>query len=80
MNMKTIEQVAASAATGQKWYLRQCEVARLMGVDRNTASTFLIEHSVPYYRISKEKSYFLPEVLEAVEKTHWKGGEKANEK
>lgn len=70
MEWKTIERVAKN--TDKKWYLYQKDVAVLLGCTRQKAAAFLEEQSVPYYRIGNSKSYFLPEVLEAVEKTRWK--------
>lgn len=70
MNWHTIEQIAKN--TEKQWYLNQKEVADMLGCSRQTARAFLSEKNVPYYRIGKEKSYFLPELLEAIEKTRWK--------
>ena len=80
MNWKTIEQIAKSLATGpdekpptqKQFYLNQTEVSTLLGCGRQCATAFLSTHSVPYYCIGKAKIYFLPELLEAVEKTRWK--------
>lgn len=70
MNWATIEHVAKNA--DKQWYLNQKEVAQLLGRSRWLASEFLQVNSVPYYRIGKEKKYFLPEVLEAADKQKWK--------
>ena len=78
MNWNTIEKIAKSMSTPQdgkpqtQFYFKLCELARMMGVDQGLAREFLIEHSVPHYRIGKTKSYLLPEVQDAIDKTRWK--------
>ena len=72
MNWRLIEGLAKN--TEKQWYVNQKEVAVILGRTRQVAAAFLAEHSVPFYRVGKAKSYFLPEVLEAVEKTRWKAG------
>ena len=70
MDWKTIEQIAKNS--DKKWVYAQAEVADLLSIDRHEAARFLQEQSVPYYRIGERKKYFLPEILEAVERTRWK--------
>ena len=69
MNWKAIEHVVQNKE--QQWYVNQKQVAALMGCGRQRTAGFLMEQSVPFYRIGRDKVYFLPEVLEAVEKTRW---------
>ena len=69
--MKSIEQVAKNSEI--KWYYNQKDIAILLGCTRQKAAEFLIMNSVPYYSVTgKSKSYFLPDILEAIEKTKWK--------
>ena len=70
MNMKHIETVAAD--TGKAWFLGVGEVARVLGVGRNTAAQFLRDNALPYRKVANAKKYFLPEVLEALDKTKWR--------
>ena len=80
MKWKTIEQIAKSLATGpdekpptqKQFYLNLTEAATMLGCQPKLARAFFTERSVPYYKLNKSKSYFLPEVLEAVERTRWK--------
>jgi len=75
VNIKSIEQVAKNSAT--KWYYTQKDISVLLGCTRQKAAEFLIVNSVPYYSMTgKAKSYFLPDVLEAIEKTKWKNSAK----
>lgn len=69
MDWKTIEEIAKNP--NERWLFKQKEVAVLLGCTRQLAAAFLQENSVPYYRIGREKKYFLPEVLDAVKKTRW---------
>jgi hypothetical protein len=69
--MKTINQIIQTY-NGQL-YLNQKEVANLIGITRQKAAEFLISNSIPYYCLTgKSKTYFLPEILEVVEKTKHK--------
>ena len=71
MNAKTIAQIAQNPET--KWYYNQKEAAALLGCSRQTAAVFLSEAAVPYHRIDgKSKTYFLGDILEAVERVRWK--------
>ena len=72
MNMTMIERIAKNP--DKQWYVNQKEVACILGCHRTYAAAFLVEQSVPYYRLGKTKKYFLPEVLEAAEKRRWKRG------
>ena len=80
MKWQTIERIAKSIATGpderppaqKQFYLSLPEVATIFGCGRQCALAFLSEHSVPYYRIGSNKSYLLPEIIEAVETTRWR--------
>ena len=69
MNFKTIERVAQNS--NKKWYLSQMDVAVLIGRSRQYTAVFLEECAIPFYRIGRAKLYFLPEILEAIEKTRW---------
>ena len=70
MNWKLVENIAKN--TDKKWYLNQGEVAVILGKTSPYAGAFLSQYGVPFYRIGKEKKFFLPEVIEAIEKTRWK--------
>lgn len=70
MNLKTMDTIAKNP--NKQWYLNLNEVAVVLGRTRQYTAAFLIEHSVPFYRIGKAKSYFLPEVTEAIERNRWK--------
>lgn len=74
MKWKEVEQIAKSLAGDQKkqFYLNQAEVSRLLGRDPRITGEFLLDAGVPYYLIGRAKMYFLPEILEAVEKTRWR--------
>ena len=77
MNIKSIEQVAKNSTT--KWYYNKKDISVLLGCTRQKAAEFLKINSVPYYNITgRAKSYFLPDVLEAIEKTKWKNSAKRN--
>ena len=47
-------------------------VSKVLGTSPRSVASFLIRERVPHYRISKGKVYYLPEVLDAVNKTRWK--------
>jgi len=70
MNFKTMEQIAKHPDL--PWMLSLSEASRRAGYSRQVMAEFLNAQSVPYYRVGKEKKYFLWEVLEAIEKTRWK--------
>ena len=70
MNWKTIEQIAQN--TDKKWYLNQKEVAIFLGCTRQMAAQFLTERSVPPHYPTKRAVYFLPEIIEALERSRWK--------
>jgi hypothetical protein len=80
MNWKTVELMAKSLSSAQaenppvqiQFYYTLKETANYLGRDIAQVRVFLVEHSVPYYRIGKTKSYLLPEVIEAVNKTRWR--------
>jgi len=71
MNWKSIDQIAKSP--DKQWYFNQKEVSVILGCCRQRAAAFLVENSVPFYMLGKEKKYFLAEVLEATERQRWKG-------
>ena len=69
MNMKLVEQIAKEIG----WYPNQKGVAKFLDCSRQHAVKFLNEHSIAHHRISsKSKSYFLDDIIKAVEKTRWK--------
>lgn len=70
MNMATVEQIAKNPNT--QWYLNLNQTAALLGCSVRIATIFLHEHSIPYYRIGKSKSYFLGDIIAEIEKTRWK--------
>ena len=71
VNIKTVEKIAKNPET--QWYLNIKETAVILGCTYQSASKFLKIHSVPSHKITgKSKSYFLDDVLTAVEKTKWK--------
>lgn len=71
MDMKTINQIIKNY-DGQL-YLNQKETAILIGCTRQKAAEFLIMNAVPYYCLTgKSKVYFLPELLEAIDRTKHK--------
>lgn len=72
MNQKALEQIAKNP--GKQWYYKLSEIANILGLNRDLVANFLSENSVQYYCCSKAKMYFLPDVLEAVEKTRWQDG------
>ncbi len=74
MKWEYIEKIARSLSEPGKpprFYVKIHEVADILGCDRGTASQFLARHKVPYERISRDKKFFLPDVMEAVEGTKW---------
>lgn len=76
MDLKTIEQLAKHPDL--QWTLTQAEVAKRLGRCRQYTASFLEEHSVPFYRVGKEKTYLIWDVLEAIEKTRWKDPRKGD--
>jgi len=71
MNQKSIEAIAKGP--GRQWYYNTGEAAELLGCGRARAAAFLREHSVPHHRITgRAKSYFLDDIIAAVEKSRWK--------
>ena len=70
VNMKAMQEIVKS--NGGKWYCNITETARIIGCNRMMAAAFLAEKGVAHHRIGKSKSYFLPDVIEAAEKTKWR--------
>ena len=70
ISLKTMEMIAENS--NKKWYLLQSEVAVVLGMTRQSTAEFLIKNSVTYYGIGKSKKYFLPDIIEAIEKKRWK--------
>ena len=75
MNMSTITHIAENP--GKQWYLSQSEICRLLGYSKKYVAAFLREHAIPFYCPIREKRYFLPDVLDAIEKTKWKEARRA---
>ena len=82
MRWQIIEQMARSLAPEEdkpakqkQFFFSVSELAVLLGVGNDIVRAFLCDASVPHYTLSKTKLYFLPEVLEAVERTRWKDKE-----
>ena len=70
MNMKNLELVAKGA--GEQWYFNQKQTAILLGCSRQRAALFLEENAVtPHGITGKSKSYFLPDIIAAVEKRRY---------
>jgi len=69
MNMATVKMVAENP--DKQWYINQGKVARILGYNRKLVAGFLKDNNIPFYRIGREKKYFLPEVMAAVEKSKW---------
>ena len=66
-----------------QWHYNITVLAKSFGGYRpEIMSAFLNERSVPHYCIGKNKMFFLPEVLEAIEGTRWaeKDGRRNNGK
>jgi hypothetical protein len=70
MNMTQMGVIAKDK--DKTWYLNLTGAAKFLGCGRHLAAQFLAEKNVPYYRVGKSKKYFLPHVIEAVEKTKWR--------
>jgi hypothetical protein len=63
---------AIAGATGETWYIGVLEIAAILGVSENTARAFVQEQNLAWRKIGRLKKYFLPEVLDAMEKQRWK--------
>jgi hypothetical protein len=71
VNLKKLEMIAKGA--GEQWYYNITETAKLLGCTRQYAAVFLNKQGVQHYRITgRAKSYFLDDIITAVEKTRWK--------
>jgi len=74
MQWRYIEQMAkcASPEKGKpQFYFTIQELTQMLGANRNKVAAFLRDAGVPHYAIGRGKTYFLPEVIEAVEATRW---------
>lgn len=72
MKLRSIEAVAQN--TNKTWYVGLMEIAKILGVHKSTAREFVNRVALPCYYISKRRAYFLPDVLEAVERSHAPAG------
>jgi len=54
-----------------QWYYSLTQLKDTTGRDVSSVRAFIAENSVPDYHIGVNASYFLPEFLEAVDKTRW---------
>ena len=70
MNMKTVTEIAGNPK--KQWYFNQTELQIILGIGKTKFSDFIKSNPIPFYSIGKAKSYFLPDVLEAIEQTKWK--------
>jgi len=79
MKWDTIEHIAKSMKSSddtatKQFYYSVTELAAMLGSTPKSVTAFLHEKCVPHYRPNRAKLYFLPEVLEEIEKTRWKTG------
>jgi len=69
MNIKSVQEIAQDIG----WWPNQKKVAEFLGVSRQNAAKFLSDNGIPHHRITeKTKSYFLDDIIKAVEETKHK--------
>lgn len=70
MTKKQIEEISKNP--DHQWVYIQKEVASLLRCTRQEAAVFLDAQSVPYYKTGRVKKYFLPDIIDALERTRYK--------
>jgi hypothetical protein len=67
MNMTMMKELAGIYG----WYVTVSQAAKLLGRADWRVGEFLRDANVPFYTIGRSKSFFLPDVIAAIEKTKW---------